>query len=263
MALILREMSRLNRRTLVARSSLPGNLRMTLSYLALLVFSLFALSPILHALAVAGGKAELVPVEDLGLTNAPFVESAGRAALVALAVTLAGVALSSAIGFSLARWRVRPRSDAVVRTPLPQIIPGILVALPLVFVLFRSGLLRAFLWVGAVYLVTALPVFSWQLKRAYERISPSVDEAAAIDGSGDWQIFYSVFLPAVAPALFLTALFSFAVVWNDYFVLGLTTQSPPPASWSLYSLGVLLGALLFGLGLWLFGRARALEPEIS
>lgn len=247
----------------LARPSLSGNLRMALSYLALLVFTLFALNPIGHALMVAsGGRGDLFPTRGTGLTNATFAESAGRAALVALTVAFAGVVLSSTIGFAFARWRVRPRSDVVMRTPLPQIVPGILLLLPLVFVLFWSGLLRAFLWISAVYLVTALPVFSWQLKRAYERISPSVDEAAAIDGSGDWQVFYAVFLPAVGPGLFLTALFSFVVAWNDYFVLGIAAQSPPAANWSLYSLGVLLAALLIGAGLWLFGRARAPEPEI-
>jgi ABC-type maltose transport system permease subunit len=233
--------------------------RMALSYLTLLIFTLFALAPILRAFELVFGDAVVsTPVPNFST----LPNLTGQAALVALAVTIGGTALASAIAFALARWRSRPRSDVVRHSPLPQIVPALVLLLALGFVLFSLGLLNAALWILAVYLVTAAPVCVWQLTRAYRNVLPAVEEAAAIDGCGSWRSFYSIVLPAVAPALILTALFSFAVAWDDYFVLGAGPQSTPPAInlgnlWSAYSVVMLFAALLLGFCMWLFGRRRA------
>lgn len=238
-----------------SRPSLSRNVRMALSYLALLIFTLFAVGPIVGALELLFGAKVAINVEM------PFqLTSSGNAALVALAVAITGTAASSLLGFAFSRRNLRPRSATVARSPLPQILVPLILLAPLVFVLFRFGQFTSFLWTGVVYLLTALPVCSWQLMRAYERISPAAEEAAAIDGCGSWRSFYSIIYPAVAPALILTALFSFVVAWNDYFVLGMARPVFAPGDfWSRYSALVLLIALFLGLGLWLFGRNRAAE----
>jgi multiple sugar transport system permease protein len=232
--------------------------RMALSYLALLVFTLFALAPILRAFELVFGDAVVItPIRNFSTLR----NLTGHAALIALAVAIGGTALVSAIAFALSRWRTRPSSDVVSRSPLPQIIPALVVLLVFGFVLFSIGLLNSALWIFAVYLVTAAPLCVWQLTRAYQNIPPAVEEAAAIDGCGSWRSFYAIVLPAVGPALILTALFSLAVAWDDYFVLGRGPQSTPPAIdlgnlWSAYSVVILLAALLLGFCLWLFGRRR-------
>ncbi len=225
---------------------------MALSYLALLVFNLFALQPIVRAGSAVFGL-DLALALPSRLTNASFGERAGAAAWVALAVASAGLAFSSLVGFALSRWGTRARSDAVGRSPLPQIAPAVVLLAPLLYFLFTAGLLGAFLWIGAVYLVTAAPVCSWQLRRAFDRVPPAAEEAAALDGCGSWRSFYSVLFPAVAPALVLTALFSLVVAWDDFFVL----QTTPTAFWPLYSLSVLLAALLLGSCIWAVDRDPA------
>lgn len=217
------------------------NLRMALSYLALLVFNLFALAPIVRALFVVfGGGPVRLTIINLSL---------GNVALIALVVAIAGVAFSSSLGFAFSPPRSR-------RLPLPQIIPAIVVLAPLAFVLFSRGLLASAGWIFLVYLLTAAPVCCWQLQRAYEAVSPSVDEAAAIDGCGNWRFFYAIIFPVVAPALLLTALFSFLIAGNDCFILAVAQPENP---WTSYSVVLLFAALLLGFLLWLFGRSRLAE----
>ncbi|HEX3817086.1 MAG TPA: hypothetical protein VHW03_02225 [Chthoniobacterales bacterium] len=217
------------------------NVRMTLSYLALLVFNLFALASIVRALfLVFGGR-------TVRLTIVSF--SLGNVALIALAVAIAGVAFSSSLGFALSRSRGG-------RSPFPQIIPAVLVLAALGFLLFSQGLLAPAGWIFLAYLLTAAPVCCWQLQRAYAALPSSLDEAAAIDGCGSWRFFYAIIFPAVAPALLLSALFSFLIAGNDCFVLG----APQPENlWTSYSVTLLFAALLLGFGLWLFGRSRLAE----
>ncbi len=42
------------------------------------------------------------------------------------------------------------------------------------------------------------------------------DEAARVDGAGDFQIFFKVALPQLKPILMVVALFSFTGSWNDF-----------------------------------------------
>jgi len=175
--------------------------------------------------------------------------SLGDVALIALAVAIAGVAFSSSLAFASSRSRGS-------RSPLPQIVPAVLVLAPLVFLLFSKGLLASAGWIFLAYLLTAAPICCWQLQRAYAALPSSLDEAATIDGCGSWRFFYAVIFPAVAPALLLTVLFSFLIAGNDCFVLG----APQPENlWSSYSVTLLFAALLLGFGLWVFGRSRLAE----
>ncbi len=214
------------------------NVRMALSYLALLVFNLFALAPIVRALfLVFRGNASRLTITNLSL---------GNVALIALTVAIAGVAFSSSLGFALSRSRSS-------RSPLPQIVPAVIVLAPLVFLLFSKGLLASAGWIFLAYLLTLAPVCCWKLQRTYKALPSSLDDAAAIDGCGSWRFFYAVIFPAVAPALLLTVFFSFLIAGNDCFVLAAPQPENP---WTAYSVTLLFAALLLGFGLWLFGRSR-------
>lgn len=263
-----------------SRSPLAPHVRMALSYLAYLVFALFALYPLGQA-AIFTFRSEprAIPPAPSSLTSATLFDAAtwqwcAQAALVALAVAIAGLALASVLGYFFSRFRVRPRSDALDRSPLPQIIPALILLAPLAFLLFKLGLGKSSLWVSLIYLVTALPFSSWQLKRCYDAISPAVEEAATIDGCTVWQKYYSILWPAAAPALCWTALFSFASAWNIYLVAGLlrwdATLFPLPqlsgwsrmdaaVQWALYATGVFAASLFLASLVFLLGRTAHSE----
>jgi arabinogalactan oligomer / maltooligosaccharide transport system permease protein len=133
---------------------------------------------------------------------------------------------------------------------------------PLGFILFKFGRVNSWLFVSAIYLLTALPVCIWQLKRGYDAVSPSLEETATIEGCSSWQLFYSLILPAAAPALWLAAFFSFVSACNDYVIAALvlrdTTIFPLPAAlrafssnsdirWASYATGVFVLSLALAL----------------
>lgn len=47
-------------------------------------------------------------------------------------------------------------------------------------------------------------------------IPKEMDEAARIDGAGDWKIFGRIILPNIKPVLIVIFLFSFTGAWNDF-----------------------------------------------
>lgn len=50
-----------------------------------------------------------------------------------------------------------------------------------------------------------------------QTIPREIDEAATIDGAGDWQVFFRMIMPLSAPAIATIATFRFIWNWNDFF----------------------------------------------
>jgi arabinogalactan oligomer/maltooligosaccharide transport system permease protein len=226
-----------------------GTTRMTLNYLAVFVFTLFAVS---LSLAIIPGGVTAANLRAL-LFETPFLHWLGNVVLIALTVSITGVALASTAGYALSRVHFLDRSTTLNGLLVGQMFPATMLLLPLYFILFWLGLINSFLGVVIIYTATALPFCIWQMKGYYDTLPLSLEEAAAIDGATRWQSFRLVILPLAAPALVITALFSFATAWNEYIVaavvfrdvkiftlpLGLKMLNMS-MQWGLYAAGALL-----------------------
>lgn len=236
------------------RSSLSPPTQVTLSYFALFLFTLFAIS---FSLAVIPGRVSLANFRAL-IDDGTFLRGLGNSALVALAVSTTGLAVASTAGYALSRVRAFRRSPAIPGLFVTQVLPAAILLLPLLFLLFRLGLISSYLCVLIIYALTALPFCIWQMKRCYDTIPIALEEAAVLDSCSRWQLFYLIILPLAAPALVITALFSFLAAWNESVVtaivlqdvekyllpLGLNiSQFNMSTQWGLYAAGALLASL--------------------
>ncbi|MGZ5022175.1 MAG: sugar ABC transporter permease [Chthoniobacterales bacterium] len=243
--------------------------RPALSYLALAVFVLFALYPILQIITIALRPGDQLLSTSLSpipqgatlanfrvlLTETPFLRWLGNSSIIALAVTLTGVVLASTAGYALSRFRFLGRTSMLNGLLVTQMFPATMLLLPLYLILIKLSLINSYLGVVIIYAATALPFCIWQLKGYYDTIPQSLEEAAGIDGCSRWQSFYLVVLPLAAPALVITALFSFMTAWNEYVVAALMLQDVElftlpvglkmfqanmSTQWGLYAAGALL-----------------------
>ncbi|MEZ4702105.1 MAG: sugar ABC transporter permease [Rhodothermales bacterium] len=189
------------------------------------------------------------------LFDTPFMSWLLNSFLVSLVVTLTGVTLASTAGYALSRFRFTGRGALLSGLLVTQMFPATMLLLPLYVLLIKLHLLNSYLGIIIIYTATALPFCVWQMKGYYDTIPPALEEAARIDGCTPWQVFYKVVLPLAAPALVITALFSFMTAWNEYVVanvvlqdtdmftlpLGLKLfQSTLTTKWGLYAAGSLL-----------------------
>ncbi|MBP1045051.1 carbohydrate ABC transporter permease [Enterococcus sp. BWM-S5] len=74
-----------------------------------------------------------------------------------------------------------------VNTPLAMIVPG------------AAGVFNIFL-----------------VKQFMDNIPKDFDEAAQIDGAGEWLIFRKIIFPLIKPVLLVVSLFAFTGSWNDF-----------------------------------------------
>jgi len=204
----------------------------------LVLFSLFAVYPVTRIITIALRPGDQLLSTSLALipagatlanfrilfTGTPFLRWLANSTAVALAVTVTGVALGSTAGYALSRFRFLGRSSMLNGLLVTQMFPATMLLLPLYLIMIKLELINSYLGVIIIYAATALPFCIWQLKGYYDTIPFSLEEAAGIDGCSRWQSFVRVILPLAAPALVITALFSFMTAWNEYIVAALILQ---------------------------------------
>ena len=242
------------------------------SYAVLALFAFIAVYPVTRILTISLRPGDQLLSRSLALipdgaslenyrvllAETEFLRWLGNSLLVSVVVTITGVALASTAGYALSRHRFRGRKAALSGILVTQMFPATMLLLPLYIVLIQLGLINSYLGIIVIYTATALPFCVWQMKGYYDTIPASLEEAARIDGATPWQAFYKVILPLAAPALVITALFSFMSAWNEYVVAAVVLQDTElftlpvglkgfqasmSTQWGLYAAGSLIVSL--------------------
>ena len=159
------------------------------------------------------------------LTQKDFLRWLGNSFVVSAAVTAFGVALSSTCAWALSRFRFRGRTASLYAFLLTQMFPATMLMLPLYIMLKALGLLDTFSGLTLAYTATALPFCVMTMRGYYDTIPVELEQAALIDGCTPWQAFLRVTLPLAAPALSITALFSFMAAWSEFLVARIVITS--------------------------------------
>ena len=146
--------------------------------------------------------------------------------LVSFVVTLTGVVLASTSGYALSRFNFMGRRAVLSSLLMTQMFPATMLLLPFFILLAKLKLINSYLGLIIIYSSTALPFCIWQMKGYYDTIPAALEEAARMDGCSRFSAFIKVILPVSAPALVITALFSFMASWSEYVVAAIVLQNP-------------------------------------
>jgi arabinogalactan oligomer / maltooligosaccharide transport system permease protein len=216
----------------MVRSRSTTAIRVAASYVVLVVFSIIALYPVWQIVNISLRPAdrllstslELIPDQasfknyvDLFIER-PFFTWMLNSTYVAFVVTVSGVALASMAGYAFSRYSFVGKKFGLLSLLVTQMFPATMLLLPMYIMLVELHLINTYIGIVVMYSATALPFCIWQMKGYYDTIPPSLEEAGRIDGASQSQIFFRIILPLAAPALVITALFSFMASWTEYVV---------------------------------------------
>ena len=152
----------------------------------------------------------------------------GLSLKVSLWATLLSLPLAVAMAWLLARREFAGKAvlSALVHLPLvlPPVVTGYLLLLGfgrqgwLGGALDSVGIVLAFRWTGAA-LAAALrgfPLMVRAIRLGFEAVDPRLEEAAATLGAPRAQVFVTVTLPLIAPALLAGAVLGFAKAMGEF-----------------------------------------------
>jgi multiple sugar transport system permease protein len=174
--------------------------------------------------AYAQGGAAVDTRFDLFFFNSIFI--AGTSVLLALIIGTV-----AAYGFS--RYPLKGNDTYLFVILSTRMLPPIVVIIP-IFLMFRvTGLSGTYPGIILLYAAFNLPFTVWMMKSFFDELSRDVEDAARMDGSSEWRIFFRICLPQVKAGLAATAVFGLILTWNEFlFALllsGVETRTVPVA----------------------------------
>lgn len=138
--------------------------------------------------------------------------------VVAASTTLLCVGLGAPAAYAFARFRFRGRRALLLSMLATQMIPAIVLAVPLFLILRTINWLDTQQGLILTYTAFILPIVIWMLVGFIEDIPPSLERAARIDGCNRVQAMMRVVLPLSATGVAATAIFAFITAWSDFFL---------------------------------------------
>ena len=255
------------------------------TYSVLTFFTAFALYPILVVFSISIRPGNRLLSKSLAIipenftfetyvqlfTQQPFLRWMMNSLIVSILVTIFAVALAASAGYAFSRYKFKGRNASMIGLITTQMFPVTMLLLPLFIMLIKIGAYDSYIGLIIAYSATALPFTVWQMKGYYDTIPISLEEAATIDGAGQFTTFYKIILPLALPALAITSLFSFMTAWSEYLVAAVLIQdqdlftlpmglklfsSNMEVAWGLYSAGAIVVSipvviLFLSLSRWL------------
>jgi multiple sugar transport system permease protein len=126
------------------------------------------------------------------------------------------VVCSSALGaYGFARLRFAGRRFWFVMMLLTLMLPIQVQVIPEYIVFSKLGLLNTF-WPLLLPRVGGQAFFIFMIMQFIRGIPRELDDAAAIDGCGQFGVFWRIIVPLISPALVTAAIFSFYFTWGDF-----------------------------------------------
>lgn len=135
-----------------------------------------------------------------------------------LFVTVARVAItlftSSFAGYVFAKYRFRGRDVLFTFILATLMIPFQVIMIPAYLILVSMGLIDTLWGLVIPSLVDAFGIF--MMKQFIEGIPNELLDAARIDGTGEFRIYWRIVLPQLGAPLAALGVITFIATWNDY-----------------------------------------------
>lgn len=212
----------------------PGFTRQLASQLLLVLIGLFVLAPILSISRLAfDGALKSRPVEfrftpkefsiapllqvlDRPYQSVTFSDLFRNSMTVSFGAALGAVMLGFSLAYAFARFRFPGRKVGLFLMLLTAMLPPIAFTTPLYIVLSILKIRTTLLGLGVVYAAFAMPFCIWNMRAAFQAIPKELEEAAYLDGAGNFRTFLSISLPLALPSIAVSALIAFLMGYSEF-----------------------------------------------
>lgn len=97
-------------------------------------------------------------------------------------------------------------------------VPSVMIIMPLFSIVSALNAGDSKITLIVLYVVTSIPFCTFYLLPAFSDISPTYEEAAAIDGCGPLRSFWTIVFPLAGSSVTTLVIFQFIGKWNEYFM---------------------------------------------
>lgn len=160
-------------------------------------------------------EATLVHYETLAARTS-FLGNLLNSLIVALGAVALGLGVSVPAAYAFSRFRFRARNQLLVGFLVINMVPVVLLIIPLFVLMRQLGLLDTFVGIVMGHATFAIPFSVWMMTSYFNALPRELDEAATVDGASRVQAIRLVILPLAMPGIVTTGIYIFVTSWNEY-----------------------------------------------
>lgn len=158
-------------------------------------------------------------------TKTDFVLWVWNSLKLCLVVAVIQLIITSLAAYAFSRMRFTGRKYGLMSLLILQVFPNSMAVAGYYVLVYQFGLVDNDL--ALILVLAGGSAFNiWLLKSYIDSIPVELDEAAKIDGEGDFGIFIKIILPLAMPQLVVIFLFSFIATYSEYVITSIFLQTP-------------------------------------
>ena len=205
-------------------------------HLVAIIFVIFAIYPILYVLTNSFAdfanltNSKLIP-DSLTLKHykllsgnplVPYSDWLYNTYKISIIAAFFNVFLGTLAAYAFSRLQFKGRRASLLTLVIVQMFPSFLAFVAIYLLFFQISDVIPIMGLGThfglilVYLGGSIGFNSWLIKGFMDTISPSLDEAAKVDGATEYQIFAKIIAPLARPILIVIFVITFIGIYSDY-----------------------------------------------
>jgi arabinogalactan oligomer/maltooligosaccharide transport system permease protein len=212
----------------------PTRFRQIVTQLTLILIGIFVILPIwsISRLAFDGSLTSrpvefrltpkefsimpLLQVLDKPYQSVSFTDLFTNSMMVSIGSALLAIVLGLSLAYAFARFRFPGQKAGLFLILLTAMVPPIAFTTPLYIVLSILKIRTTLLGLGIVYAAFAMPFCVWNMRAAFQTVPRELEEAAFLDGAGNFRTFWSISLPLALPSIAISALIAFLLGYSEF-----------------------------------------------
>ena len=204
-------------------------------HLVAIIFVIFAIYPILYVLTNSFAdfanltNSKLIP-DSLTLKHykllsgnplVPYSDWLYNTYKISIIAAFFNVFLGTLAAYAFSRLQFKGRRASLLTLVIVQMFPSFLAFVAIYLLFFQISDVIPIMGLGThfglilVYLGGSIGFNSWLIKGFMDTISPSLDEAAKVDGASEFQIFSKIIAPLTRPILIVIFVITFIGIYSD------------------------------------------------
>ncbi len=146
-----------------------------------------------------------------------FLNYIKNSLLVSVVACVLSMIVAILAGYALSRYfKLKLVKASNLAMMLSQMIPGVLLLVPLYLIMQRLHVLESYLSLILAYTTFVIPLCTFMMSSFFDTVPLALEEAAEIDGCSKTQTILRIILPLSIPSLVSTGLYAFINAWNEF-----------------------------------------------
>lgn len=157
--------------------------------------------------------------------SGPFIKFFINSVILSLCSTVIVVTIGSLAAFAIARYNFKSKENLLFFILGTRMGPAVVFAIPLYLQMIKFSLIDTHIGMILLYTFANLAFTIWMMYSFFKDVPPEFEEAAMLDGLGNFAVFIRISVPISISGLIATAILVFSFTWNEFFFALIMTRN--------------------------------------